>query len=266
MTLRAGSNPCIYDDFIGFSFGDYHSSQFHILRVSEGNRYTENLIPSFQDKTVFPNRSNRTLYWNSYYNQKVISINIAFDSISEIDLREIRQWLNGNEVQPLVFDESPYKQYMAKIQTPPQLKYICFGEPGEERVYKGEGTIQFVCYEPFAFNHEYRYLDNFQGARYGNKVEWAAASGMLQNNGNRYDQIGSSTLRVYNAGDIETNIKFVLPVNTGPYSITINLSHNDQTINGLGLENIMKQGSDAYMRINTKTNLIEGCSDVMVVI
>lgn len=32
----------------------------------------------------------------------------------------------------------------------PQLKYICFGKEGEVRTYKGEGTLTFTAYYPFA--------------------------------------------------------------------------------------------------------------------
>ena len=39
---------------------------------------------------------------------------------------------------------------MAKCVAPPQLNYICFDNL-EFRIYKGEGSIQFVAYYPFAF-------------------------------------------------------------------------------------------------------------------
>jgi hypothetical protein len=44
---------------------------------------------------------------------------------------------------------------MAKCSRTPNLKYICFGgENANERIYKGEGTLTFVCYEPFAYSEQ----------------------------------------------------------------------------------------------------------------
>jgi len=36
-----------YDDFVGFTFDGIHSSELNIIRTSESNRYTEDLVPSF---------------------------------------------------------------------------------------------------------------------------------------------------------------------------------------------------------------------------
>jgi len=36
-------------DFLGFSLGGIHSSQLNITRVSNNDRYIENLTPAFKD-------------------------------------------------------------------------------------------------------------------------------------------------------------------------------------------------------------------------
>jgi hypothetical protein len=50
----------------------------------------------------------------------------------------------------LVFDERPYKIYRAKVTGSATMKHIPFAEGETNRLYKGEGTIQFTCYDPFA--------------------------------------------------------------------------------------------------------------------
>ena len=54
----------VLQDYIGFSFGTgkfdettgkeklIHSSELGIIRVSDGSRFSENLLPTIQDKTV----------------------------------------------------------------------------------------------------------------------------------------------------------------------------------------------------------------------
>jgi hypothetical protein len=95
-------------------------------------------------------------------------------------------------VGDLVFDEEPYKKYIVKVQSAPQLKYLCFdteinstitdlykfNETYQGRVYKGEGTIQFVAYEPFA-RCPVKYLASYVNP---NKGEWASSSGLLASN------------------------------------------------------------------------------------
>jgi phage-related protein len=51
----------------------------------------------------------------------------------------------------LSFYEEPYKIYDVKVSQPVDLKYIVFDNPaGGERIYKGTGTINFICYQPYA--------------------------------------------------------------------------------------------------------------------
>jgi hypothetical protein len=40
-------------DFIGFTYNNLHSyEEFKIYRTSDGDRYNDNLLPTFTDKTV----------------------------------------------------------------------------------------------------------------------------------------------------------------------------------------------------------------------
>ena len=53
-------------DFIGFSFDDVHSSDLGVLRVSDGSRYNEYLLPTSQDVTVQVPGGDGTYYFGSY--------------------------------------------------------------------------------------------------------------------------------------------------------------------------------------------------------
>ena len=163
--------------FTGFWFNGHHSSEFGLTRVSEGTRYNENLLADFKDTTQTVPGRDGTLYWDSYYTQKKFLIKVAFDNMTEEQLLSLRKWLDTKNFGELIFDESPYKAYRCKTQSSPQLQYICFDEeinerPGSniihnhefnlttsgstnnigpmQRIYKGEGTITFVCYDGYA--------------------------------------------------------------------------------------------------------------------
>ena len=148
-------------DFIGFSFNEHRSESLGIVRVSDGSRYNEDLVPTTQDKTVQVPGGDGFYYFGSDYTQRQFSINIAFDELTEKQFRELQQVFGTKELGKLVFDERPYKYYMVKSGKP-QLKYICFGKEGE-RIYKGEGTLTFTAYYPFA-KSIFKFLNE-----YGNK-------------------------------------------------------------------------------------------------
>lgn len=243
-------------DFTGFTFNGKHSSDLGITRVSEGSRYSDDLLPTIEDKTVPVPGGDGVYYFGSYYRQKNFNIQIAFDDLTEKQLKELKSHFGKKQLGDLIFDETPYKVYKVKITGTPNLKYICFDEyvDGAEtpkRVYKGEGTIQFVAFSPFA-RSRFRTLKEFKDELYPNKSEWAEASGMPTSfnfnprtvlstiedeNGNEYEYIAGYELYYCNPGDMDTDftikIKFVngvINVNKIElYSIVDELGTQDST-------------------------------------
>lgn len=243
-------------DFCGFRFNGVHSSTLRITRVSNGSRYEDELVPNFQDQTAQVEGNDGTLFWESFYSQKPINIQIAYDDLSEYDIRRLRQVFNGKAIGELIFDETPYKAYTVKVQSPPQLQFICFDRPEGGRVYKGEGTIQFIAYYPYAKSVK-KYLDQFLDADYPNKPEWKTASGMLEAQGN-YDGTGTDLL-LYNAGDIEADWQAFYTLEEAAKLSIIVLNDGEGQ---MGFDPITSKGpNDVYIRLNSRTNLIEGCDE-----
>lgn len=245
-------------DFIGFTFNGVHSSDMGIIRTSDGSRFNENLLPASTDKTVQIPGGDGTYYFGSNYTQRQIPISIATDELTETQFRQLKQWLGDKQIHPLVFDEAPYKTYMVKTSSIPTLKFICFdnitknnGEIVVNRVYKGEGSLQFIAYFPFARCTK-KYLSEYTDS---NKEEWASASGLLTTQGN-YDGTGAE-INLYNPGDIETDffayyartsLKRLTKIYINSNILNFDFSNNDNVI-------------DTYIRINSKANLIEGCDE-----
>ena len=258
-------------DFIGFSFNEHRSESLGIVRVSDGSRYNEDLVPTTQDKTVQVPGGDGFYYFGSDYTQKPFTIPIAFDGLTEKQFRELQQVFGTKELGKLVFDERPYKYYMVKSGKP-QLKYICFGKDGE-RIYKGEGTLTFTAYYPFAksaFKFLEKEIEEETGKEvyvlrktYSNIEEWAEASGMKAQG--ILDTIPAEPtenaypISVYNAGDLEAD--FILKFNSAP-SNTINIALGQQDVGDkkavLNLKSFSLKNTDTGFQINTKTNLIEG--------
>ena len=162
------------------------------------------------------------------------------------------------QIHPLVFDEAPYKTYMVKTSSIPTLKFICFdnitknnGEIVVNRVYKGEGSLQFIAYFPFARCTK-KYLSEYTDS---NKEEWASASGLLTTQGD-YDGTGAE-INLYNPGDVETDFFAYYARTSLKRLTTIYINSNILNFDFSNNDNVI----DTYIRINSKANLIEGCDE-----
>lgn len=236
-------------DYLGFTYNGKHSSDLGIVRTSNGSRFDENLLPTMQDKTVQVPGGDGTYYFGSYYTQRPFTVSFAFDSLTEEQVATLKTHFGDKKIHDLIFDERPYKTYRAKVTGSATMKYIPFSEGATNRLYKGEGTIQFTCYDPFARCNK-KWLEQYNDA---NKNEWSAASGLKISQGN-YDKLNGREILLYNPGDIESH--FLLRMNFSNNQIPagrIDLNGNILEWNKIDME-----GSDAYIKINTKLNLIEG--------
>lgn len=142
-------------DYIGFTYNGIHSSDLGIIRVSGGDRYEEELLPEIEEITVDVPNSNGTYFFGSRYKTRQMAINFAFGFLTETELRRIQRLYGDQKLHPLIFDEAPYKQYLAKVTEPPNFNFVAFdekinGKGKKQKVFKGEGTLTFTCYEPFA--------------------------------------------------------------------------------------------------------------------
>jgi len=81
----------LMDDFVGFHFNNINSKDYHIYHVSNGSRYIDNLVPTTQHKTVQVPGGDGSYYFGTYFTQRVFDVQIAYDSMTEQDLRDMRR-------------------------------------------------------------------------------------------------------------------------------------------------------------------------------
>ena len=239
-------------DYLGFTYNGVHSSELGIVRTSNGSRFEENLLPTMQDKTVQIPGGDGTYYFGSFYTQKPLTIPFAFDGLTEDKLEQLRAHFGDKKIHDLIFDERPYKAYGAKVTGTATLKYIPFNEGKErERIYKGEGSITFTCYNPYAICKK-KYLSDYTGC--ANLSEWQAASGLREQGEN--DILLNGQIKLYNPGVKESD--FVLTLSTeGAKGYEISLGAD----RGMLLD--WSESGDLipqYFIIDSKNNLITGAN------
>lgn len=256
----------IKGDFISFTYNGVHSTDLGIVRVSSSDRYNDQLTPTSKDKTVEVPGGNGTYFFGSYYTQRAITLNVAFDEVTEEQIRLMRRTFGDRKIHQLIFDDEPYKVYYAVVNNP-IINYIPFGSP---RIYKGDGTFNFVCYDPFAHcPNAYKKLNNWSVGnpiwyKYDNKDEWNLSALLIDNNNiDVWDSVNKQFL-LYNPGDIETDYMIYVPIK--------NENSNNNTFSALTIKNgstlesqtllinqpIELQGEDTHICFNSKTNLLEG--------
>lgn len=233
-------------DFLGFTLGEIHSSQLNITRVSSGDRYTDILLPSFKDVTAEAPGGDGMYYWNTFYTQKPFTLDFAYDDLRDEDLRALRKLFSFKGVQPLIFDELPYKKYMVKCVAPPTFKYICF-DYMEMRLYKGEGSINLMAYYPYAlatspitfYNKRNKniFIDNPGDL----DADFNVCYSFIEN-----AEAGEGTKGVSRAEDL-TLIRLK--------------DLNDNKLKEMKFSGIKRQGDDVLLSINTQTHLIEGLDE-----
>lgn len=240
-------------DYIGFSYNGKHSSDLGIVRTSNGSRFDENLLPTMQDKTVQVPGGDGTYYFGSYYTQRQFSVSFAFDSLTEQQVATLKSHFGDKQTHDLIFDERPYKVYRAKVTGSATLKYIPFSEGATNRLYKGEGTLQFTCYEPFArcrFLTKQEYINE----GYTNIDEWWDASKIGQG-GNFGDIDVPFTVKTSGNGQV------VLSTGTVSWNIPSSIS-SDITLDtkiGLALDESGKIYNE-YFSGNTTLKIPVGAS------
>lgn len=201
--------------FLSFTFDNINSSDLGIVRVSNGSRLQEGLLPSSNEQIIDVPGTGEKFFIRAWDEPMDREIEFAYEKLTEDGLRKIRNWLRKDKVGNFIFDEYPYKQYRGRIIDEIRLEFVPFDEDGIT-VYRGEGSFILRTYSPYARNvftdigSKKILMDN------GLKVPPALTDTFNV-------MLGDGTARLYNAGDVPTRplIKFKAIKNSGYQSFHI---------------------------------------------
>lgn len=206
------------DDFIGFEWNGHHSSEFNIKVVSSSDRYDSRFLSDITNNTTDVPGQDGQYFYNSTYGPKKWTINIAFDSVTEENKRDLENWLSSKEISDFIFDEVPYKAYGAKLESRPNITWICFDEPKvtknckAPRIYKGEGTLNFIA--PFPYGYSSINKTNGKYMKYLQDIEFKK---------NTFIEPKSKSIEVGIKGSYTNNKKSIIELNLIESKYSINL-------------------------------------------
>ena len=134
----------------------WHSiTDLKIYRTSNGNRYNESITPAMTDKVVDVPGGDGQYYFGTTFKNRTFTVDYAFDKLTKTEIDTIKMVFSGDGIHELVFDEdrdnngTAIKIWSAKVTGTATMKHLCFEENGVD-TYKGEGSITFTCYYPYA--------------------------------------------------------------------------------------------------------------------
>lgn len=177
-----------------------------------------------------------------------------------------QEWIEEHETETDIYtyntDETPINQYI----------YSPMNVDAGGRVYKGEGSITLVAYDPFGYCYDqYRYLgcydldDDNKPAWYSvdNVAEWGESSGLPQN---QLPSTDMTLISFQNPGDMEADFIVTLDAedNFTPdteMKLTIYGNTADSTavlLDQIRFQGFSLRGNDNAFAINSRTQLIEG--------
>lgn len=193
--LKYTETLCQDWDFLGFTFAGKHCYLDLGVMRTINDRFQHSVQPESTQLTADSPGGDGTYYFGSRHKLRKFTVSFAFDHLTEEQLREWKKFCSNKELSDLIFDEEPYKVYTAKITGNSSLKSIPF-EENDERIYKGEGTLEFTCYWPYAhtpdentkvskkfladgrFQVNGKALSSYPEPLYPTKNQWAPASGI----------------------------------------------------------------------------------------
>lgn len=230
------------EDFLDFFYNDKWASEMGLIKVNTGERQDDEILPASKDTTIDVPGSDGVYYLTSKFQQREFTINFAYDGLKENDILAIREWLAPKKECRLIFSERLYKYYMAKPKSAPKLSYIAFDDTDGTRVYRGEGTVQFVCYYPWARSVG-KYLTDYEG--YFFSIEELCIMSILNTVNN--NQVTFKTLK----GEIKTGT-----INEKDYSIVV--EGKEYQVYGTRNENRTYDYVEAYTRPGPLVQQLEG--------
>ena len=243
-------------DFTGFQFGSTHTEDLGIIRVSGGDRYEEQLHPEIKDITAEVPGMDGQYFFGSTYGTKTFDLELAFDFLTEEQFRQLRRVFGTKKVERLIFDEEPYKYYLAKLESPIELSYICFDEPkkiryseannitqeenlpdGIRMVNDGVGNRTLEKIDPWVYQEgtqriykgegKITLICNYPFAKSKYKqlpvgeesADWAISSGILSSEDyEEFDVCSNNIIKIYNPGDLPTGFRLYIPFSSIPSS------------------------------------------------
>lgn len=241
--------------YYAFVFNGKNSLRdYNLYRVSnDKSGFNENLTAVVKDQSASEEGLAGQRLISATHSQKAFNISVAFDSLSERQLQNVKKWLSEKDEKPFWFPETPHRVYLARVSGTPTFNLMPFVGDDGRRVYKGTGSIQFVSSTPYARTADWVVEDDGwerPGAgeiidRIDGKSRYAYEDSPRNNDGSIYDLV-----KQYSYGEMA--FPFIAKLDNFDYKLTL-LSNNsyNQEFQQTATANGVEGGTISITRYNS---------------
>lgn len=146
-------------EFIDFCFNGHHVSEYGMVAVTSGDRYSFAGSPDFADEVTTVNGVSGQYYWGTRYEARTFRYDLATDEMTERQFEEFKRIFRpghyGQFYEDAWFDRYCYVRVKEVVDfnfIPFQKEVTIKGITFTSRVYKGECRITFVQDHPFKYS------------------------------------------------------------------------------------------------------------------
>lgn len=149
------------NEFLGFYFNGHHTSEFNLYSTSGGDKYSRPLFGEIEEITeTIPGRDGEFLF-NTIVRTREMEITLSTESLTELQYRQVKAWLDPKITAKILFDEEPYKYYMVKLSGAPKFEFVPFDDGAGGTIYKGDISCTFVARDPYGYA-DYMSITDYQ--------------------------------------------------------------------------------------------------------
>ena len=172
------------ESFLDLKFNNHWVSEYGLVVVSDGSRYSETLFPDFTHTTATVPGKEGTVYWGTTLNGRTIVKRLVTDGMTARQYTSFKNNFRPGTYAELRFGESLFKYGYAYISENSTFSFVPFetttvigGVTYPDILYKGDCDLIFFMPDPNFYSDYYISTTDVSEYNYTQK-EWFIESGL----------------------------------------------------------------------------------------
>ena len=172
------------ESFLDLKFNNHWVSEYGLVVVSDGSRYSETLFPDFTHTTATVPGKEGTVYWGTTLSGRTIIKKLVTDGMTSRQYAAFKNNFKPGTYAELRFGESAYKYTYAYINENSTFTFIPFETSISvsevtypDILYKGECNLIFFMPDPLFYSDYYISTTDISPYNYTQK-DWFIESGL----------------------------------------------------------------------------------------
>lgn len=159
VTNLTKDKKCYEKEFIDFEFDGKHISEFQLVAVSDGDRYSFNHSPQFEDETSSIKGAEGEYYWGTQIKTQSRTFKLETDGMTEQDLNAFKNHFRPGKYGKFIEDHLSHRYGYGRVSEVTRFSLLPFrvptkvlGKTVDVNLYKGSAEITFQFDDPYLYS------------------------------------------------------------------------------------------------------------------